>query len=276
MRAQEKTVTMPVGFDTEIAQAAHHRVVLFTGPKGIGKRTTCEYLAATSGAVGFEQVKIDRLDMDSARHIIERCRTRPIKGIRAIALNVEAVSSGAANALLKTLEEGPEHTRFYLHTSRPVLPTIRSRAVTFHHGVLSDDQVYQVCRAHGMDDEAAYVAARAAHGIPARALEALTKIANRHVVIELLRAVHDGDQDLLSSATGSLDREGLDLLRTWAHEAYTNQWAYFSPGETYGLEDDRKFVARVRYLSQRAGSPRLVARAALWVPTEQRAGRVSV
>ena len=266
--------TMPVGFDTQIAQARDHRVVLLTGPRGIGKRTCAVYLARTSEAVPFEQVIVPRLDMDTARWIIERTRTQPIGGTRAVALNIEGASPNSTNALLKTLEEdGP--TRFYLHSSARVPVTIRSRAINLHHGILTDDQVYQVCRAHGMDDDAAYVAARAAKGIPADALTALFRSADRHVVTTLMRAVHDGDQDLLSTTTSNLDHDHLDLLRTWAHEALTHQWSLFAPGEAYGMEDDPAFVRRVHKFTQRAGSPRLVVRAALWLPTEQRTGRVA-
>lgn len=266
---------VPVGFDAVVEQAREHPVVLLTGPRGIGKRTCAEYLVHTSGAVLAERVIEPRLDMQAARRIIERCRTSPIQGIRAVALNVEAVSPNAANALLKTLEEPPPNTSFYLHASSHVPATITSRALTLHHGTLTDDQVYEVCRLHGMEDEQAAVAAHLAKGIPAKALTMPHLLDKRHVVSELLRAVAQGDHNLLSSATGSLDHDGLDLLRLWAHEAYTGRWAVFAPGEASGMEEDYPFVTRVLNYTERAGSPRLVARAALALPTEQRAGRVS-
>lgn len=264
-----------IGFDDEVEAARHHAVVLLTGPRGIGKRTACEYMVHTSGAVAAEQVIETRLDIGTARRIIERCRTHPLQGIRAVALNVEAVSTNAANAMLKVLEEPPAHTRFYLHSSTWVPATLSSRAVHFHHGVLTDDQVYQVCRQHGMDDDLAAVAAHAAKGVPAKALHVRDSLDKRAVVTELMRAVATGDQDLLGHATGSIDHDGIDMLRQWAHEAYTGRWALFSPGESSGMEDDYGFVTRVLRYAERAGSPRLVARAALWVPTEQHAGRAS-
>jgi DNA polymerase-3 subunit delta' len=52
-------------------------------------------------------------------------------------------SSEAANALLKLLEEPPGATRFILTSSEPgrLLPTIRSRSVSFHIGTLKTEDV---------------------------------------------------------------------------------------------------------------------------------------
>lgn len=263
-----------VGYEKHIAQMAGARVVLLTGPEGVGKRTLCEQMVKSSGAKGFEQMLVERLDMEAARHIIDRCQIAPMGGVRAVALNANGVSEAASHALLKTLEEGHPATRFYMYASAPVLGTIRSRATVLHRGPLSDVEVYKVCRNHGMSDGSAYVAARLAKGIPATALKAEALIEERGEVLKLLRAVSEGNQELLSHVSGEMDSQKLELLRWWVHEATTKRWALFDPGESFGLEEDARFVARARLIANRNGSPRLLSRAALWMETEHRAGRV--
>lgn len=72
------------------------------------------------------QIKIDRV-REIEHHVIYR----PLSGLRKICLidDADRMTIGAANALLKTLEEPPDHSLFILVTSRPSsLPsTIQSR-----------------------------------------------------------------------------------------------------------------------------------------------------
>jgi len=75
------------------------------------------------------QIKIEQV-----REIEQRMIYRPLIGQRKVCLIDEAdrLTLGAANALLKTLEEPPDHSLFLLVTSRPsALPaTVRSRCQT--------------------------------------------------------------------------------------------------------------------------------------------------
>lgn len=86
------------------------------------------------------QIKIDRI-RDLEHHVIYR----PLFCDRKICIIDEAhcLTSGAANALLKTLEEPPAHSLFLLITSRPsLLPaTVRSRCLTFRFTPPTTDQV---------------------------------------------------------------------------------------------------------------------------------------
>jgi len=72
------------------------------------------------------QIKIEQV-----REIEQQVMYRPLIGERKICLidNADRMTIGAANALLKTLEEPPDHSLFLLITSRPAaLPaTVRSR-----------------------------------------------------------------------------------------------------------------------------------------------------
>jgi DNA polymerase-3 subunit delta' len=66
--------------------------------------------------------------------------------------HAEELSQGAANALLKTLEEPPQRVHFLLLTSRPnrLLDTIRSRTLPIRFGALSDESLREITRRHGV------------------------------------------------------------------------------------------------------------------------------
>ncbi len=145
----------------EVIEAKVAHAYLFTGPRGTGKTTSARLLAKsincpnrvddgepcnecpscegiTSGS------SIDVIELDAASH-------NKVEDIREIRVNVGTVaaaagakrvyildeahmlSRAAGNALLKTLEEPPEHVVFVLATTEPykLLDTIRSRTQRF-------------------------------------------------------------------------------------------------------------------------------------------------
>jgi DNA polymerase-3 subunit delta' len=86
-----------------------------------------------SNGIGIEQIR---------RIVLARSGYPPHEG-RAIVIIVRAaheLTTQAANALLKTLEEPPQHTYFILITSRPqrLLDTVLSRSLPLRFGPLSD------------------------------------------------------------------------------------------------------------------------------------------
>ncbi len=145
----------------EVVEAKTAHAYLFAGPRGTGKTTTARLLAkalncASPGADGEPDDKcpscqaittgtsLDVIELDAASH-------NKVEDIREIRINVGTVavsgaprrvyildeahmlSRAAGNALLKTLEEPPEHVVFVLATTEPykLLDTIRSRAQRF-------------------------------------------------------------------------------------------------------------------------------------------------
>ena len=82
------------------------------------------------------------------------------------------LTDAAANALLKSLEEPPDHVVFVLATTNPeqVLPTIRSRTQHFEFALLSTEalaaHLADVCAREGVeaDPEALAIVARAGAG----------------------------------------------------------------------------------------------------------------
>jgi DNA polymerase-3 subunit gamma/tau len=132
---------------------------LFVGPRGIGKTSTARILAKALNCIHGPTVtpcgvcdsckeiaggnSLDVLEIDGAsnnkveevRTLTENVRYAPVKGKYKIYVidEVHMLTPAAFNALLKTLEEPPEHVKFIFATTEPqkVLPTILSRCQRF-------------------------------------------------------------------------------------------------------------------------------------------------
>jgi DNA polymerase III subunit gamma/tau len=142
-----------------VAQNRLAHAYLFVGPRGVGKTSTARILAKSLNCVKGPTVtpcgecdncreiaggnSLDVIEIDGAsnnsvedvRQLRENVRYAPAKGRYKIYLidEVHMLSSAAFNALLKTLEEPPEHVKFVFATTEPqkVLPTILSRCQRF-------------------------------------------------------------------------------------------------------------------------------------------------
>lgn len=102
------------------------------------------------------------IPVDEARQCIEQLQlARHYDGRRVVRIALaEQLNRSAANALLKTLEEPPEHTVFLLlaHQPRSTLPTIRSRAQKLHLPVPDAAQSKDWLHDHGVKDAEAALA----------------------------------------------------------------------------------------------------------------------
>jgi DNA polymerase-3 subunit gamma/tau len=195
---------------------------LFSGPRGTGKTSTarilakvlncdapvdgepcgkCENcLAVAEGRVTdwlLEQDAASKSKVDDMRDLIERVPLGTSGKRRVIILDeVHMLSQGAENALLKTLEEPPEHVVFVLATTDPqkVRPTIRSRTQHFEFRLLSPDvlaeHVRHVIADAGLDldpdevDRAVDHVIRSGAGSARDALSALDQVAALGEVFE--------------------------------------------------------------------------------------------
>jgi DNA polymerase-3 subunit delta' len=84
------------------------------------------------------------IKVDQVRHVIETIYYRPGEAReRVYIFTSSAFMKEAANSLLKVLEEPPEFASIFLLTENPgeLLPTIRSRSMTFNLGALASTEI---------------------------------------------------------------------------------------------------------------------------------------
>jgi DNA polymerase-3 subunit gamma/tau len=123
---------------------------LFCGTRGVGKTSMARIFAKAlnGGSKEVDQlimqgkdtdvIEIDAASntgVDNVRELIASAAYRPLRGKHKIYIidEVHMLSTNAFNALLKTMEEPPEHVKFILCTTDPqkVPPTIQSRCQRF-------------------------------------------------------------------------------------------------------------------------------------------------
>ncbi len=175
-----------------------HHAYLFHGSRGTGKTTSARILAKALNCLDLQagnpchlcanckafdtDTLLDIVEIDGAsnnwvenvRELIERARFEPNQGKYKIYIidEVHMLSTGAFNALLKTLEQPPPHVKFILATTEieKVPETIRSRTLRFDFRKIGlEDIVHRleyVCKAEWLksEDEALRIIAKSARG----------------------------------------------------------------------------------------------------------------
>ena len=133
-----------------------------------------------------------QISIQQMRLLKERAQFKPRRGSRRLFLidHVDRAGEQAANSLLKTLEEPPDHLILVMTAENPydLLPTIRSRAVSFHLAPLSGGEVREFVRARGLDHLERRVALSAGSLGMALSIDLAAYDARREAMLALLEA----------------------------------------------------------------------------------------
>jgi DNA polymerase III subunit delta' len=96
-----------------------------------------------------------QIGIPQMRLLKERARYKPLRGTRRVFLidQVDRAGEQAANSLLKTLEEPPDHLILIMTAENvyDLLPTIRSRSVILNFSPLPNDEMESFAKAKGLD-----------------------------------------------------------------------------------------------------------------------------
>lgn len=221
----------------EIKEGRIAHAYLFTGSRGTGKTTCakilakavncensvdgepcneCEVCKGLDNGTIYDVVEIDAASnngVDNIRDLREEANYTPSRGKYRVYIidEVHMLSTGAFNALLKTLEEPPDHVIFILATTEVhKLPaTILSRCQRFDFKRIQPEtmsiRLKQVAKLEGMElsDDAAILIARIADGALRDGLSILDQCAGRSKKI---------DCALVSEVAGLAGRESLYKL----------------------------------------------------------------
>jgi DNA polymerase-3 subunit delta' len=97
-----------------------------------------------------------QITIEQMRLLKQRAQFKPLHGLRRVFLidHIDRANEQAANSLLKTLEEPPEHLILVLTAENPydLLPTIRSRSVSFHLAPLSNAEMQTFSEVRGLSE----------------------------------------------------------------------------------------------------------------------------
>jgi DNA polymerase-3 subunit delta' len=96
-----------------------------------------------------------QLSIPQMRQLKESAQFKPSRGARRVFLidHVDRAGDHAANSLLKTLEEPPEHLILIMtaENAYDLLPTIRSRAAPFYFTPLSEEEMRSFAKTRSLD-----------------------------------------------------------------------------------------------------------------------------
>ena len=241
-----------------LLQSKLHHAYLFTGTHGIGKTTiarifakclncetgitdtpceTCSNCNEINTGRFPDLYEIDaasRTKVEDTRDLLDSIPYAPTKGRFKVYLidEVHMLSGHSFNALLKTLEEPPEHVKFLLATtdSQKLPATVLSRCLQFHLSKMTTEQIEAqlaaILNAEKIKFESAALAAIAesAHGSMRDALSLLDQsIAYSHgslktAEIQTLLGLTDHIklQDLLTAIDTKNASAVFDITKSWA------------------------------------------------------------
>ncbi|GGI33414.1 DNA polymerase III subunit gamma/tau [Staphylococcus chromogenes] len=259
-----------------IAKNKQSHAYIFSGPRGTGKTSIAKIFAKAmncetrsdgepcnecASCVGITQgtnsdvIEIDAASnngVDEIRNIRDKVKYAPSQSKYKVYIidEVHMLTTGAFNALLKTLEEPPAHAIFILATTEPhkIPPTIISRAQRFDFKAINTNHIIERLR---------YVAESQNIAYDEEALAFIAKVSEggmRDALSIMDQAIAFGDERLtLKDAldvTGSLDESDLnalfnDVVQGDVHAAFERYHRFVSEGkEVNRLINDMIYFVR--------------------------------
>jgi DNA polymerase-3 subunit gamma/tau len=226
---------------------------LFTGPRGVGKTSIARILAHEINRLPYDEASqhLDIIEIDAAsnngvedvRDLREKVQIAPVSAAKKVYIidEVHMLSKPAFNALLKTLEEPPEHIVFILATTdvEKLPATIVSRTQRYGFRAIHPDSAVAHLRHIAQEehisisDEALRLIAERGdgsfrdsislldqlssladekEGITTQLVETALGLAPARVVDELLAAVEGHDVRLVASTLADVEADGVSPL----------------------------------------------------------------
>lgn len=280
-----------------------HHAYLFTGTRGVGKTTiarilskclncetgitatpcdVCPTCVAINQGRFIDLIEIDaasRTKVEDTRELLDNVPYAPTQGRYKVYLidEVHMLSTHSFNALLKTLEEPPEHVKFLLATTDPQkLPvTVLSRCLQFTLRPLPQQSIHDHLadvldkEQIGFDDRALWQLAEAAQGslrdalsltdqaiaygqgkVQGQDVQDMLGLLDKSQVIQLLQGIHQNQPQQISRILQNLANQAVDLkavldqLVTLLHQVALVQLLPDVP-----IQGTDEFQAQIRYLA---------------------------
>jgi DNA polymerase-3 subunit delta' len=236
-----------VTYLTKVVEGTYTSPLLLIGDEGVGKRFSVLQAITQSASRGNSEDSValqissgahpdvfvvgpeggKDIGIEAVRDVLSRAVTYPmVAPYKYLVVDgVDRLTIPAANAILKTLEEPPEKTRFFLlaESLHRVIPTIRSRCGRVRYKHLSEKFIQESIRDFVPDLTKALVYTRLAEGSLGRALYYFgsSRLGLRDRSFGLIKAGLGGDLSSVFSAVSTIGKDDLGLaLRFLEHLLY--------------------------------------------------------